>query len=79
MAHEHELQHLHDRVTALEQQMQTVLAQLGHAPQSGGIDLMPLLQEGKTIDAIKLYREHTGVGLAEAKDEIERLKAQYGL
>jgi ribosomal protein L7/L12 len=80
MAHEYELQHLRERVAALERQMAAVLGQLGHAPEpAGGVDLIPLLREGKEIEAIKVYREHTGVGLAEAKDEIDRLKAQYGL
>jgi hypothetical protein len=31
-----------------------------------------LLREGRKIEAIKLYREITGVGLKEAKDAIER-------
>jgi len=30
---------------------------------------------GQKIQAIKLYREQTGVGLAEAKDEVEKLEA----
>ena len=32
-----------------------------------------LLKAGRKIEAIKLYREFTGVGLAEAKDIIERM------
>jgi len=32
-----------------------------------------LLQSGNQIQAIKLYRELTGVGLAEAKDAVDRL------
>lgn len=31
---------------------------------------------GRKIDAIKLYREATGLGLAEAKDSVERLEAE---
>lgn len=41
--------------------------------------LLELLQAGKTIQAIKLYRELTGVGLAEAKDAVERLARQHGV
>ena len=31
------------------------------------------VREGRLIDAIKLYREATGVGLAEAKQAIDRM------
>ena len=30
-----------------------------------------LKESGKLINAIKLYREHTGLGLKEAKDAVE--------
>jgi ribosomal protein L7/L12 len=39
--------------------------------------LVELLQAGKEIQAIKLYRELTGVGLAEAKDAVDGMKAMY--
>ena len=39
--------------------------------------LIELIQAGKDMDAIKLYRELTGVGLAEAKDAVDQLKAPY--
>jgi large subunit ribosomal protein L7/L12 len=32
-----------------------------------------LKESGKVINAIKLYREHTGLGLKEAKDAVEGL------
>lgn len=32
-----------------------------------------LVRQGKKIEAIKLYREATGLGLAEAKAAVERL------
>ena len=41
--------------------------------------LRELLRSGQKIQAIKLYRERTGVGLKEAKDAVERLQAQLGL
>lgn len=31
-----------------------------------------LVAEGKVIEAVKVYREHTGTGLKEAKDAIDR-------
>ena len=34
-----------------------------------------LLDSGNKIQAIKVYREHTGVGLAEAKDAVEAFAA----
>jgi ribosomal protein L7/L12 len=39
--------------------------------------LSELLQSGDKIGAIKLYRELTGVGLAEAKDAVERIESMY--
>ncbi|MBI1367819.1 MAG: hypothetical protein GC162_04110 [Planctomycetes bacterium] len=30
---------------------------------------------GRKIQAIKIYREHTGVGLKEAKEEVEKIEA----
>jgi arabinogalactan endo-1,4-beta-galactosidase/ribosomal protein L7/L12 len=38
-------------------------------------NIISLLEQGKKIAAIKLYRERTGVGLKEAKDFIEALAA----
>ncbi len=35
--------------------------------------VVTLAQSGKQIEAIKLYRELTGVGLAEAKDAVDRI------
>ena len=39
--------------------------------------VIELLQSGNQIQAIKLYRELTGVGLAEAKDAVDQLAAMY--
>jgi ribosomal protein L7/L12 len=39
--------------------------------------LIELIQADKKIQAIKLYRELTGVGLAEAKDAVEALEGTY--
>jgi ribosomal protein L7/L12 len=38
-----------------------------------------LLSQGQKIAAIKLYREQTGVGLAEAKNAVERIERGDGL
>jgi Ribosomal protein L7/L12 C-terminal domain len=39
--------------------------------------VIELVPSDKKIEAIKLYRELTGVGLAEAKDAVEGLAEQY--
>ena len=39
--------------------------------------VIELVQTGKEIEAIKLYRELTGVGLKEAKDAVARLGELY--
>lgn len=41
---------------------------------SPGEDVRGLVLEGKKIQAIKLYREQTGVGLREAKEAVEQLE-----
>jgi ribosomal protein L7/L12 len=37
-------------------------------------ELISLLDQGQKIEAIKLYRERTGVGLKEAKDAVEAIQ-----
>lgn len=49
-------------------------------PATPAADLLPpdviaALQQGKKIDAIRLLREHTGLGLAEAKQRIDAAPA----
>lgn len=36
-------------------------------------ELQGLIQAGRKIEAIKVYREATGAGLAEAKEAVERM------
>lgn len=42
-------------------------------------DFVSLLRQGKMIAAIKLYRDKTGVGLAEAKAAVETVAAEQGI
>lgn len=42
-------------------------------------DCLQLARSGLIIDAIKLYRQHTGVGLKEAKDAVDRIRAKAGI
>jgi len=37
-------------------------------------DVVSMLQQGRKIDAIRIYREQTGAGLREAKDAVEALE-----
>jgi ribosomal protein L7/L12 len=83
-----------ERLDRLERQVQYLLRYLGVDPEmaaadysSSGSGLSPaaspeivaLLQAGKPIQAIKAYRTMTGVGLKEAKDAIDILRADLGL
>ena len=43
------------------------------APAEGGATVASLMQAGRKIEAIKLYREQTGAGLADAKDAVEAM------
>jgi ribosomal protein L7/L12 len=42
-------------------------------------EVVSFLEQGQKIEAIKRYRERTGVGLKEAKDAIERMAEWRGL
>ena len=44
-----------------------------------GAELTELLRAGRKIEAIKRYREQTGVGLKVAKDAVEGLATASGL
>lgn len=62
----------------LEQRVAAIEAHLGLTPPAPTTDASPevaeLVASGRTIEAIRLHREQTGLGLAEAKDAIERLR-----
>src|SRR5712691_8373370 len=58
----------------LEEKYQAELAYVMSQLQLGMTDVVALLRKNQKIGAIKLYREKTGVGLAEAKDAVERME-----
>jgi ribosomal protein L7/L12 len=70
------------RLRQLEEQVELLSSRAG-VPWSaamtpgadGGVppDVISLAQSGQKIEAIKRYRQLTGVGLAEAKDAVDRL------
>jgi len=69
---------LRQRVARLERTVEFLLAQLHldyvDKPDDAALPgIMDLLRRGNKIEAIKVYREQTGVGLKEAKDYIESL------
>lgn len=42
-------------------------------------EVAKLLERNEKINAVKVYRERTGVGLKEAKDEVEAIEFRLGL
>ena len=56
----------------LEEKYQVEMAQT--SMQSGMADIIELLRRNKKIEAIKLYRQKTGVGLAEAKNAVDHME-----
>lgn len=73
-----EVQQLRSRVNELEDRLKFLYRRLNieYADPNSDPALSPQIQEalrrGNKIEAIKLYRELTGVGLAEAKSAIDR-------
>ena len=58
----------------LERKVDLILSHLGLDPNQGvNEEVMELVKAGQKIQAIKVYREQTGVGLKDAKDYVEGL------
>jgi hypothetical protein len=66
---------LEDRADRLERRLGLVLDHFGiEEPEPAGLDdVRDLMRDGRTVSAIKRYREITGAGLAEAKRAVEAL------
>ena len=79
MVTETEIQQLRSRVNELEDRLKALYRHLNLEYADPGSDpamspqVQDALRRGNKIEAIKIYRELTGVGLAEAKQAIERL------
>lgn len=76
MVHENDLKVLRERIKELEENLKLVYRKLDMAyPESSDPINSPQVQNalrtGNKIEAIKLYRELTGAGLAEAKDAVD--------
>ena len=63
------------RLAYLERRGRDLSKQLGieEAPMT---EVQELIAQGLKINAIKLYREQTGVGLAEAKEAVDTMTVQ---
>ena len=59
----------------IKKQSQGRLADVSE-PVAYSDDVRGLVRAGRKIEAIKRYREETGVGLKEAKDAVDRLEAK---
>ena len=75
---EHEVFTLRERVAKLERTVAFLLEQLhldyvDNAAPTVLPEILDLVRRGKKIEAIKVYREQTGLGLKEAKDYIDSL------
>ena len=79
---------LQQRVAALEAQVAGLGGAVDTAPGwsqrefgTGGDDpdVVAALRSGNKIEAIKLQRERTGLGLAEAKHAVEEIERRLGL
>lgn len=78
MITEADIQLLRSRINELEDRLNFLYRRLNieYTDPNSDPSLSPQIQDalrrGNKIEAIKIYRELTGVGLAEAKDAIER-------
>lgn len=79
-----EIAELKAQITALEARLDGAPADT--APgwsqrmfDGGHPEIVELLRSGRKIEAIKLHRERTGLGLREAKEAVEALERQLGL
>ena len=62
------------RLRHIERKIDLILSHLGIDPDQGvNQQVLELVKAGQKIQAIKVYREQTGVGLKEAKDYVESL------
>jgi hypothetical protein len=62
------------RLARLEKRISGIEAHLGIERDAGREEVVTLILEGKMINAIKLYREQTGIGLREAKEAVEQME-----
>ncbi|MGI9605453.1 MAG: hypothetical protein ACR2P0_04880 [Acidimicrobiales bacterium] len=61
-------------LASIENKLDLIIRHLGIGPSDEDLaEVRRLHESGQKIDAIKLYRRHTGAGLAEAKRAVENM------
>ena len=78
---EAEVNELQTRVATLEAQMLALLEHLevGASPKDAlERQVIEFIRADRVIEAVKLYRERTGLGLAQAKDAVDNLRRLHG-
>jgi ribosomal protein L7/L12 len=72
-----ETDRLQIRLALVERKLDAMLDHLGVEVSEPHLkQVEALLGQGKTIEAIKVYREATGAGLREAKEAVDRLSGR---
>jgi hypothetical protein len=68
------------RLIVIERKLDLIIRHLEiDDPLPGEPDVVRHLENGEFIQAIKVYRDNTGAGLAEAKAAVEDIRRQRGL
>lgn len=68
------------RLARIERQLALIMAKLDiEEPETPMTGVVGELEKGNKIQAIKIYREQTGAGLAEAKSAVELIAKERGL
>ena len=84
MVTEAEIQLLRSRVNELEDRLKFLYDRLNidyidsNSDPINSPQIQEALRRGNKIEAIKIHREMTGLGLAEAKEAIDRLEPRLG-
>ena len=78
-----EIADLKKQVAALTRAVEALYAKAGEPMPDASVtiddppaDVVEMLRAGNLINAIKLWRDYTGLGLAEAKAEMEQLSGR---
>ena len=68
------------RLATIERKLDAVMAHLGVTePPPSEPDVVRFLENGQMVHAVKAYRDRTGLGLAEAKEAVDRIAREHGL
>lgn len=83
-AEQHEIELLRSRINRLEAQLDFVYKHFGltfveNVQPGDDPRVIDALRKNNMIEAIKIYRELTNTGLAEAKTAVEGIRARRGI